>query len=251
MKWFDSHCHLHDSDYYIKDREEVYQQALAAKVAMLCVATDNTSSREALAFASQHQQVWAAVGLHPHHAQEGVSFLTDIDWQTKVLVAIGEIGLDYHYNFASPAQQQLALRQQIELAIQHKLPIIFHVREAFDDFWHIVADYDIPKAVVHSFSDNLANLERVLAKNWYIGVNGLATFSKNPDQLAAWRQIPLANLLIETDAPYLAPHPFRGRTNQPVYVIQVAEFLAKLLDCPLDDLASATYQNACCLFNLP
>jgi len=129
--------------------------------------------------------------------------------------------------------------------------MVFHVREAFDDFWPIFDDYQGKiRGVLHSFTDNMENLKKALERDLFVGVNGIATFAKNPQQLQVYRQIPLQKLLLETDAPFLTPDPFRGTINEPKYVFRVVSFLAELRSDSVDNLASATTQNARQLFGL-
>ncbi|HSE61871.1 MAG TPA: TatD family hydrolase [Candidatus Saccharimonadales bacterium] len=166
----------------------------------------------------------------------------------KKIVAIGECGLDYFYNHSDKHDQEAALRAQIELAIAHDLPLIFHVREAFDDFWPIFDSYKGLRGVLHSFTDSQANLAKALERDLFIGVNGIMTFTKEQSQLDMARAIPLTKLLLETDAPFLTPVPFRGRVNEPAHVRLVAEFMAHLRGEPLAELANHTSANAQSLF---
>lgn len=250
MQLIDTHCHIADANYPL-DRVEVLAQARRAGVEkIITIGTDEVDSKSALALAESEARVWASVGLHPHEAMKGVEFLQDFDLKHPKIVAIGEIGLDYHYNFSPRADQEKVLRQQIELALAAELPIVFHVREAFADFWRITKDYEIKRAVVHSFSDTIDNLERVLNRGWLVGVNGLITFTKDLVQQAAFAAIPLDRLLLETDAPYMTPAPLRGQPNQPAYVRQIAEFIAKQNQLSLDVVAAATSRNAELLFSI-
>ncbi|HXH26734.1 MAG TPA: TatD family hydrolase [Candidatus Acidoferrum sp.] len=164
------------------------------------------------------------------------------------IIAIGECGLDYHYDHADPAAQQQALRAQIELALAHNLPLIFHVRDAFDDFWPIFDSYQNIRGVLHSFTDTQDNLDKALARGLYIGQNGIVTFTKNKWQRDVAKNIPLDRLLLETDAPFLTPHPLRGRINEPANVRLVAEFLAELRQQSVEEIGKATTQNARYLF---
>ncbi|HVA11414.1 MAG TPA: TatD family hydrolase, partial [Candidatus Dormibacteraeota bacterium] len=169
--------------------------------------------------------------------------------QQKV-VAVGECGLDYYYDHSPKTDQIELLRYQIELALKTGLPLIFHVREAYDDFWPIFDDYKAMRGVLHSYTDSAANLEKALKRGLFIGVNGIATFTKNPQQLDVYRSVPLTSLLLETDAPFLSPAPFRGKTNEPKQVSVIAEFLAALRKIKPEELASATTANARELFGI-
>ncbi|HET8709169.1 MAG TPA: TatD family hydrolase, partial [Candidatus Saccharimonadales bacterium] len=165
------------------------------------------------------------------------------------VVAVGETGLDYFYNHSPKEAQIEVLKFQIELALTHDLPLIFHVREAFSDFWPILKRYEGKvRGVLHSFTDSRENLEKALECGFYIGVNGIATFTKDPRQLEMYRAIPLENLLLETDAPFLTPVPHRGTICEPYHVSVTADFLSGLREEPLETIAAATTRNARQLF---
>lgn len=250
MRLIDSHCHIADADFPI-ERETALIRARDNGVGkIITVGTDEVDSLTAVEFAHQHDLVWATVGVHPHEAKRGAEFLTKINLKDPKIVAIGEIGLDYHYNFSPRDVQAQILCQQIEVALAANLPIVFHVREAFVDFWPIVDNYDIKRAVVHSFSDNLDNLTQILSRGWYVGVNGLVTFTKDAAQIEAYKQIPLNKLLLETDAPYMTPSPLRGQPNEPANVKYVAESMAKQRGLAVDNLAEQTSRNAELLFSI-
>jgi len=170
--------------------------------------------------------------------------------RSNKIIAIGEIGLDYYYEHSSKTAQQIALRFQIELALQHNLPIIFHVRNAFDDFWPIFDSYKGIRGVLHSYTDTYANFEQAMARDLYIGVNGIITFTKVAEQLHIAKEAPLQKLLLETDAPFLTPQPLRGSVNEPAHVRLVAEFLADLRGESPETIATTTTQNAQTLFTL-
>lgn len=165
------------------------------------------------------------------------------DAQRKI-VAIGECGLDYFYGHSTKAEQEKALRYQIELALEFDLPLVFHVRDAFDDFWPIFDSYQGVKGELHSFTDNLTNLSKALTRGLYIGVNGIMTFTKNDWQLEVAKAIPRDRLLLETDAPFLTPKPLRGKVNEPAQVLLTARFLSELRQEPLEELAHYTTTNA-------
>ncbi|MDO4870826.1 MAG: TatD family hydrolase [Candidatus Saccharibacteria bacterium] len=255
----DSHCHIHEADFPI-GLDEVLNAAKAADVQkMITIGTDESSSRRAIDLAVQQDNIWATVGVHPHSASSGCEFLDSIDFTANPkIVAIGETGLDYHYDFSPHKIQQELLRQQLIIAIKVDLPVVFHVREAFDDFWMIFDEMaDVAqkqgqklRGVIHSFSDNLDNLQKALKRGLYIGVNGIATFTKDETQLGAFRAVPLEKLLIETDAPYLAPKGKRGQINQPAYVRDVAKWLAEFYKIDFNELVTQTTKNAHKLFGV-
>lgn len=166
------------------------------------------------------------------------------------IVGIGECGLDYFYGHSSKEDQEKTLRYQIELALEFNLPLVFHVREAFDDFWPIFDSYQNIRGELHSYTDNSAHLSKAIERGLYIGVNGIMTFTKNDWQLEVARTIPLDKMLLETDAPFLTPAPLRGRVNEPAHVLQVATFISDLRQMPLSDLAQHTTTNARQLFSI-
>ncbi|PIZ63360.1 preprotein translocase [Candidatus Saccharibacteria bacterium CG_4_10_14_0_2_um_filter_52_9] len=224
---------------------------------MICVGCDLADSRQAVDFVKNRANCWASVGVHPHEAKQFIGSETSSDMaglaslltESKV-VAIGECGLDYHYNHSPKEQQLAALEFQLELAQESGLPVIFHVREAFDDFWPIFDSYSGLRGVLHSYTDSLQNMQQGIERGLYVGVNGIATFAKNPEQLEVYKSIPLEKLLLETDAPFLTPHPYRGSINEPKRLGEVAGFVAELRGESLQDLAIATTNNAVKLFGI-
>jgi len=251
-KFFDSHCHIHWPDYKI-NQDLVLKNAYDVGVdGVICVGTDAEDSENAVKFAQKYENVWASIGLHPHDAKLGVKELKKINnliGQPKV-VAIGECGLDYFYT-KSPKNDQIdILRKQIIIAQEHNLPIIFHVREAFDDLWPVFDEFKNIKGVFHSFTASVKELNQILDRGLYVGLNGIVTFSKQSAQLQAAKQIPLNRLLIETDAPFLSPVPKRGQTNEPANVVYTAQFLGELRGEPIEQLAEATTKNTKQLFGI-
>lgn len=244
----DTHCHIHES-YYELDRDEVIRRASEAGVnTLLCVGTSKESSRQAIEFSASRDNVFATIGVHPHDTKDGYDIASMAE--NKKVVAVGEIGLDYFYNH-SPREVQLeALEAQIKVAQEHNLPIIFHVREAFDDFWPIFDKYPGIRGELHSFTDNEENLKKGLERGLYIGVNGISTFTKDESQKVLFDNIPLDRLLLETDAPFLTPNPFRGKVNEPAYVRNIAEYHANRRGISVEAIAKATTDNARALFSL-
>lgn len=246
----DSHCHIHESSYPL-DGVETLQRAREAGVEkLICVGTSQESSREAVNFASVHENVFASVGVHPHDTKDGWGSVVEDAGLTEKVVAIGEIGLDYFYMHSSREMQIEALQAQIEFALKHNLPIIFHVREAFDDLWPLIDNFHGIRGELHSFTDTQKNLEAGLARGFYVGVNGISTFTKNEAQKGLFATIPLEKLLLETDAPFLTPAPFRGKVNEPAFVKNVAEYHAQVRGLSLEEIATATSTNATALFAL-
>ena len=209
-------------------------------------------SELAVAFAQKHEGVWASIGIHPHEAKDHLGRDTQARFAALAslpkVVAVGECGLDYFYGHSPKEDQAAVLRFQLELALEYSLPLNFHVREAFDDFWPIFENYRGVRGVLHSFTDSQENMERAVAHGLYIGVNGIATFTRDEAQLVTYRTIPQHSLLLETDAPFLTPKPFRGKVCEPKHVVHTAEFLAELRGTTVSELAVTTTTNARKLF---
>ena len=274
MELTDSHCHIQSVGGFEGEEitralwqkandtnpDDVIRRALDASVTrMICVGCTLADSELALSFAAKHGECWASVGVHPHETKAfagdgaGKQRFAELLGAPKV-VAVGECGLDYYYEHSDKQSQLAMLQFQIEQALAHDLPLIFHVRDAFDDFWPVFERYhakDRPvRGVLHSFTDTQSNLDRALEHGLYIGVNGIATFTKNPAQQEVYRAIPLESLLLETDAPFLTPAPYRGKICQPYHVRTTAEFLARERSETLEALARATTNNARTLFGI-
>ena len=245
----DTHCHIHEQ--YELPLDEVLQRANEAEVTqMICVGTSEESSRLAVEFADAHSNTFASIGVHPHDTKDGYGEIAKLAGTSAKIVAVGEVGLDYFYTHSSKEVQIEALKAQLEVAKQHDLPVIFHVREAFDDFWPIFEQYDGIRGVLHSFTDSKENMKKAISKGLYIGVNGISTFTKDDVQKAMFDAIPLDRMLFETDAPFLTPTPYRGKVNEPAYVRIVAEFHAQRRGISLNEIAEASSSNARALFTL-
>ncbi len=259
MLLIDSHSHIHDADFPFT-KEEVFEQALAENVKkIVCIGVSEDDSEVAVKFAENNSgdeiEIFACVGVHPHEAKDFSGDLAHLEklTQHKPVLGIGEIGLDYHYNNSSQEDQIAVLRAQIQLAIKLDLPIAFHVRDAYDDFWRIFDEENKGgkiRGILHSFTDSMENLEKALARNLYIGVNGISTFAKNPHEIEMFNAIPLNRILIETDAPFLAPTGKRGRPNQPAWVSLIAQDLAAKRELSVEEIATITNQNFADLFDL-
>jgi len=243
----DTHCHIHEHDYPLEISETFSRSIEAEVTTLICVGTSLDSSHQAIAFADTHDRAFASIGVHPHDTKDGYD-IEPFAGQSEKIVAVGEIGLDYFYT-NSPKEVQIdALEAQIEVALEHDLPIIFHVREAFDDFWPIFDSYEGIRGVLHSFTDTKENLNEALKRGLFIGVNGISTFTKDDAQKEMFDEIPLERLLLETDAPFLTPSPFRGKVNEPAFVKPIAEYHANRRGISVEEIAKATTANAHALF---
>ena len=250
MQFVDTHCHVHDEEFYSDSREEAYRQSVEAGVFMIVVGTDMKSSRSAVEFVRTHSQAKAVIGVHPHEAKDGIDGLEDLLKSSfDEVVGIGEIGLDYFYEHSSRTIQQDVLRQQLALAKKYNLPVSFHVRDAFDDFWPIFDALPV-EGVLHSFTDSSKNLSMALERRLFIGINGISTFTKDQNQQQLYAKLPLESIVLETDSPFLTPSPFRGKVNLPAYVGRVAEHQAMVKGTSLEHVALVTSQNARKLFGL-
>jgi len=243
----DTHCHIHESDFPLAVDEVLSRSVVADVTRMICVGTNIDSSAQAITFADSHKGVFASIGVHPHDTKDGYAIESFAGTSEKI-IAVGEIGLDYFYT-NSPREVQIeALKAQLEVALAHNLPVIFHVREAFDDFWPIFDSYSGIRGVLHSFTDTKEQLDKAIERGLYIGVNGISTFSKNETQKAMFDAIPIDRLIFETDAPFLTPSPFRGKVNEPAFVRIIAEFHAERRGISVDDISKTTTSNARTLF---
>ncbi len=251
----DSHAHI-DDERFDADRDEVVARALAAGVSLILnVGADMGSSARSVALAEKYSGIYAAVGMHPHDAKDmRETDYTQLEQWTKHprVVAIGEIGLDYHYDLSPrPVQKEVFLRQ-LDLARKTGKPFIIHEREAHADTLEIIRSAARGlKGVFHCFSGSVETAREYLKMGFYISVAGPVTFSKSGKTKEVAKFVPLDRLLVETDSPYLTPQPHRGHRNEPAYVRLVAEEIASLRNLPLEEVAAATTANVRRLFNIP
>ena len=270
MELVDTHCHIQSVGLTEGERSTrdkwasepdltgdivVSNAAEQGVTRLICVGCDLDDSRLAIEFVKNRQNCWASIGLHPHEAQHYAGQQAKLDDFAALatdpkVVAIGETGLDLFYTHSPKADQIEVLKFQFELALQHNLPMIFHVREAFDDFWPIFDSYTGMRGVLHSYSDSAENLAKAVDRGLYIGVNGIATFAKDEEQLKVYKSIPLGNLLLETDSPFLTPTPYRGSINEPKRLGVVVDFVSNLRGEDRAELAAKTTANAVKLFGL-
>jgi TatD DNase family protein len=255
MNLFDSHCHLF-GEQFRDDLDSVLQRAREHGVTRMVVpAVDAETAQAAIHLAERVDGLYVAAGIHPESlaewSAEDVTAIEQAAQHPKV-VAIGEIGLDYHWDVAPHDVQQEALRMQIQLAKRLHLPVVIHNRESTEDLLKLLEEECGTEltGVMHCFSDTLATARRCLDFGFYISFGGPVTFKNAGELQAVATEIPSDRLLIETDSPYLSPHPMRGKRNEPARVQLVAEKLAELRSVPVEVIAAQTYDNASRLFGL-
>ena len=278
----DTHCHLHDREFFSEAQaEEMLKRAHEKQVdKIICIGTNHEDSLAAAEFATKHDNVYWTYGIHPEFAAQMAGpvaishsrpcpsspspWVDGTNSRAAALrnaassgywrhpssklatrpIAIGEVGLDYHYEGYDRQAQIRLFEEMLQLAQDHNLPLSFHVREAFDDFFPVVANFPKSRGVVHSFSDNKKNLKRILTEtDFYVGVNGMATYSTLPTP-------PIERILLETDAPFLTPKLFRGIINEPAYVPAIAEWLSEKLSLDYKIIERETTKNARKLFDV-
>ena len=252
--FFDSHAH-YDARRFQEDQTQLLETMEAHQIGRIMnVGCDLTSSLQSIRLAEQYDFIYASVGSHPDdadHVDAGlVEMYRNLAAHPKV-VAIGEIGLDYYYEDVPRAQQQEAFRLQMELARDLNLPVIVHQRDAYEDTLRIVDQFPEVKGVFHCFSGSLEYAKEVIKRGWCVGFTGVITFknARKAVEVAQW--VPLNRLLIETDCPYMAPEPFRGRRCDSTMVPKMAEKIAELRGLPVETIAKITRENAMNLFGIP
>lgn len=255
MSWVDSHAHLND-DAFENNIEQVIDNALEAGVkAILVPGFDLASSIKAVELAERYQMLWAAVGIHPHDAktwnQDIITHLEQLLAEPKV-VAVGEIGLDYHYNYSVQREQLKAFIEQINIAKQYGKPIIIHNREAHQDTLETLTREKAGRAggVMHCFSGSGEMAIQFINLGLHLSFAGPLTFANAVKLRETAVDIPLERLLVETDCPYLAPHPLRGQRNEPACVKLVGEKLAEIKKLPPEEVMRFTSANAKALFGI-
>lgn len=251
MIWTDSHCHVHDARIPDGTTGAVAAAAEAGVTTLISVGCDRETSLAAIAAAAAHDGVFATVGLHPHDAVNGVDTVVDL-LDTTGIVAVGECGLDYYYDHSPRDVQQRAFAEQIELANARDLPLVIHTRDAWDDTFAVLAGAGVPRRTIfHCFTGGPDEALRALEVGAMLSFSGIVTFKGAPEVQAAATLCPLDRMLVETDSPYLAPVPHRGKPNRPAWVPHVGQHIADLRDLPVADVAAATTANAAAVFALP
>ncbi|MBI4160594.1 MAG: TatD family hydrolase [Candidatus Yanofskybacteria bacterium] len=264
MEIFDSHCHPQFPQ-YDEDREEMIRRALDAGIRMICVGTDAETSEKAIGLAGLYEGVWASVGLHPNdNPNEGFDEkkYEKLLGENKV-IAMGEVGLDYYRTEGAEDQERQKDRfiRQLELSQKIGKPLILHCRDAragstgraYPDMIDILRSASDtrnskPGGVIHSYTGSLEEAKRFLDLGMYLGFNGIITFARQYDEIVKYA--PLDRILLETDAPYLTPEPYRGQRNEPLYVTEVAKKIAEIKNISVEDVVVQTTKNTIHLFSL-
>jgi len=251
----DTHIHLYSEDYE-KDRDEIIENAFQQNIERFFLPAIDSETTEAMyeLEARYPENVFLMMGLHPTHVQENYEeelIHVEEQFERRRFYAVGEIGIDLHWDKSTLAIQQEAFRRQIKLAKKYKLPIVIHCRKAFDEIFDILEEEksDDLFGIFHCFTGNLEQAKKALSYNLKLGIGGVVTF-KNGKIDKFLNEIPLKEIVLETDGPYLSPTPFRGKRNEPEYLIKVAEKLAEIYEKPLAEIAEITTQNSKDIFGI-
>tara|TARA_B100000586_G_scaffold237953_1_gene189502 strand:+ start:160 stop:903 length:744 start_codon:yes stop_codon:yes gene_type:complete len=245
IEWFDNHCHLSENI-----EEEILKARKALVVGFINVGTDFETSCEAIEKARILPDVWATAGVHPHEAKKGIEGIEDLLGDPNV-VAVGEAGLDYHYDYSPRADQRKVFAKQVEMANKSNLPLVIHTREAWEETFKILDSEGVPKSTVfHCFTGGTIEAKECLERGAYLSFSGIITFKRSESLREAASECPLDRAMIETDSPYLTPVPLRGKKNEPANVGLVGQELAYLQDKSSEEIALATTQNALDFYGL-
>ena len=239
----DTHCHLYKE--YYDSLDNVFLESQENEVSLFIVSgCDSKSNQEVLELANKYLNIYCSIGIHPEYTdsytEEDLQFLESCLCQSKV-VAIGEIGLDYHYSKENKELQKELFEKQLMLASKYSLPVVIHSRDATEDTLTILKKYPEVKGVIHSFSGSLEVAQMYIKMGYKLGINGVVTF-KNSHLKELLPKV-LDSIILETDSPYLTPHPYRGTRNEPKYVLDIAKFIAEYCDISLEELAQITEKN--------
>jgi TatD DNase family protein len=275
--WFDSHCHVQE-DFLREEGSDagtagaeatddgldgLLARARAAGIErMVCIGTGPATSRQAVAVArstasgGRGPRAWASIGLHPHEASEGVDevaalLASVLGEDDGAVVAVGECGLDYYYEHSPRDTQRAAFAAQIVLAHAHDLALVIHARDAWPDLFDVLEAEEVPeRTVLHCFTGGPDEVDRCLQAGMYVSFSGIVTFKNAADVRAAAERCPLDRLLVETDSPFLAPVPHRGRSNEPAYLPLVGEAVAAIKGCPVDEVRERSAAAAAMVFSI-
>lgn len=246
----DTHCHLY-SEYY-DDIENILKEAKENNIVRyISDGCDLNSNKEMLELSSKYDNIYITLGIHPESVEdykdEDLLFIKD-NLKNKKVIAIGEIGLDYYYSKENKDIQKELFEKQLKIAQDNNLPVVVHSREATQDTIDILKKYKV-KGVIHSFTGSLEVAKIYIKMGFVLGVNGVITF-KNSNVKDVIKEVGLENIILETDSPYLTPHPYRGKQNAPKYIKEIAEFVANLYNISIEDLSKITNNNIKRIFDI-
>jgi TatD DNase family protein len=248
MRWIDDHCHLDPADLGAAELADAATQGVHRFITVGC---DAATSRQCIAAAQEHDSVWATVGVHPHEAQHGIEGIMALLDAPRV-VAIGEAGLDYHYDHSPRDAQRAVFAAQIAIANERDLPLVIHSRSSWDDTFAVLDAEGVPRRTVfHCFTGGVDEARACLERGALLSISGIVTFPSAHDVRAAVEFAPLERLMVETDSPYLAPVPHRGRKNRPGHVAVVGAKVAEVKGVTLQAVADATWSTAHRFYGLP
>ena len=270
----DSHCHLADKQ-FVSDFDAVIQRAMAAGVTrMVTIADSLEESEKCVATAQKYEQIFCSIGVHPHNAtlwriindptcaeasagrQCSIPRLRALAQSSPKVRAIGEVGLDHHYNFSPRDVQRAVFQEQLELAKELKMPSVVHCREAVQDVWQIVDAVRPEKLVMHCCTERWEDVRRFVERGYFLSFTGIATYPKSEEVRRTIQLCPLEQMMVETDAPYLPPEALRvqegrGVRNEPAYVVEVAKIIAQVKGVSLEEVDRVTTENTVGFFGLP
>ena len=246
----DTHCHIYKE--YYENIEEVLKNAKKSNVnRMINNGCDKKSNEEVLELTKNYENIYGTIGIHPeniaNYSDEDLKWIEENLKQSKI-IAIGEIGLDYHYTKENKTEQIKLLERQLKIAEQYHLPVIIHSREATEDTINTLKKYKVT-GVIHSFSGFLETAKIYIKMGYLLGINGVITF-KNSKLKEVIKELPLEHLVLETDSPYLTPEPFRGKRNEPARIKEIATFISELKGINLEELARITNENIKRIFDI-
>ncbi len=246
----DTHCHVYEE--YYENIDEIINNAKNNKINRLINnGCDNKSNIEVIKTINKYPNIYGAIGIHPEATEtyQNIDLINlENNLSNKKVIAIGEIGLDYHYTKENKEKQKELFDYQLKLATKYNLPVIIHSREATEDTINILSKYNL-KGVIHSFSGSLETANIYIKMGYLLGINGVITF-KNSKLKEVIKQISLEHIILETDSPYLTPEPYRGKKNEPARIINIANFISNLKNIELDELARITNANIKRIFDI-
>ncbi|MGI9609508.1 MAG: TatD family hydrolase [Acidimicrobiia bacterium] len=253
VRWFDNHCHLTTgARKQVEPGDAVAEAADYDVTRFLTVGCTVADSEDAISVAAGFDNVWATAGVHPHDAKDGIDGLQELFERPDRPVAVGETGLDYHYSHSPHDVQAEVFAAQIQMAHELDLALVIHSRSAWEDTFAILDENGVPsRTVFHCFTGGPAEARQALDRDCYLSFSGIVTFPSAPELREAAHLCPPGRLLVETDSPYLAPIPYRGKTNKPAWVSVVGAAIAEVRNQPVEEVAELTWNNGAELYRLP